>query len=79
MIYFLLDLIRNFDSLIYKNYISQMKFIPITSSLLRADVSVFVLIDSSAFKFKRSPGILNFIAETHAYYTKAVPAGCDGI
>ena len=69
MIYFLLDLIRNFDSLIYKNYISQMKFIPITSSLLRADVSVFVLIDSSAFKFERSPGTFNFIGETHAYYT----------
>ena len=33
-------------------------------------MSVFVLIDSSAFKFKRSPGILNFIAETHAYYTQ---------
>ena len=56
-----------------------MTFTP-TNSGLRADVSVFVLIDSSAFKFKRSPGILNFIAETHAYYyTKAVPAGCDGI
>ena len=56
-----------------------MKFIS-APLLLRADVSVFVLIDSSAFKFKRSPGILNFIAETHAYYyTKAVPAGCDGI
>ena len=56
-----------------------MKFAPTSNSGPRADVSVFVLIDSSAFKFKRSPGILNFIAETHAYYTKAVPAGCDGI